>query len=142
MRIRKVAIVGAGTMGCSIAENIGEKGFQDVYKRQACIYALTVFYRSYAGSVAQVAAYDPKAFRRPSEQLCSSTGNVSMRCAVETIPSYFVTLIKHIGKCVKESVLRHGLMECGVKDSYLGHTGYVGFGSQDPHKVCRIVERT
>lgn len=28
MRIRKVAIVGAGTMGCSIAENIGEKGFQ------------------------------------------------------------------------------------------------------------------
>ena len=27
MRIRKVAIVGAGTMGCSIAENIGEKGF-------------------------------------------------------------------------------------------------------------------
>ena len=28
MRIRKVAIVGAGTMGCSIAESIGEKGFQ------------------------------------------------------------------------------------------------------------------
>jgi 3-hydroxybutyryl-CoA dehydrogenase len=28
VRIRKVAIVGAGTMGCSIAENIGEKGFQ------------------------------------------------------------------------------------------------------------------
>jgi len=27
VRIRKVAIVGAGTMGCSIAENIGEKGF-------------------------------------------------------------------------------------------------------------------
>ena len=27
MRIRKVAIIGAGTMGCSIAENIGEKGF-------------------------------------------------------------------------------------------------------------------
>ena len=28
MKIRKIAIVGAGTMGCSIAENIGEKGFQ------------------------------------------------------------------------------------------------------------------
>ncbi|NLS44981.1 MAG: NAD-binding protein [Firmicutes bacterium] len=28
MRIRKIAIIGAGTMGCSIAESIGEKGFQ------------------------------------------------------------------------------------------------------------------
>ncbi len=46
----------------------------------------------------------------------SPLGNIFMRRAVETIPSYSFFLIKTVRKCINKSLVRHCLVKCSIEN--------------------------
>ncbi len=88
-----------------------------------------------------MADYGFKRLIRSAQELRCSLGHIAVTCAVETVSSHFVFLIILIWNSIEISLLRHGLMECGVEHGYHWSIWHQLLAGAYADEVCRIVKR-
>ena len=88
-----------------------------------------------------MAGYNLCALCLAAEELDASSGNISVRGAVEAVLSDAVLFVKLIGESVHICIVGHCLVEAGVKYGNLRNVHNL-FASLNTFKVSRVMERT
>ena len=82
------------------------------------------------------------AFSLHAQELQGAGADIAVRGSVETIAAYAVLLVQLVGNGIHISLGRHGLVESGIKDTYLRQTGHELFHCIDTLQVGRVVQRS
>ena len=75
-----------------------------------------------------------------AQELQGASADIAVRGAVETIAAHAVLLVQLIGDGIHIGLGGHGLVESGIKDTYLRQTGHEFLHGIDTLQVGRVVQ--